>query len=221
MRSRFFLTIAILVAAVSQSFGHDLRRGDSFIDPSDHVENSQYVVAFEYSDGTSIKTAPWIDREDFLNEAEFGTFWLSNKVSGVRVSYEFILDGGKIPRFRGIETEDYCDIEVLLVFVQRDTPRYGGSLSRWLTTYVFRADTFEFLAEYDGTPYEITRFDSRVVPEVDSTMRERYLVSCFPVGRGRPFDFGLIDRRKLYGPDWCGPHSERCEIKAPTASGGG
>ena len=50
-------------------------------------------------------------------------------------------------------------------------------------------------------------------------MDERYLVSSLPARRGRPFSFDLIDRKKLYGPDWCGPQGERCRVKAPTASG--
>ena len=200
---------------------HEMDSGEVLINPYDrYIDTRDFLVTFDHSDGKTIKVASWIDREAFLNEAEFGIFLLLDKKTGYRGQYEIILDGGFEPRLLGIETEDYCGVEVILVFVQRAAPRYGGSLSRWLTTYIFRADTFEMLEEYSGTPYDITRFDSRVVPEVDSIMDERFLVSCFPAGRGRPFDFGLIDRKRLYGHDWCGPSGRRCRVLAPTTASG-
>ena len=70
------------------------------------------------------------------------------------------------------------------------------------------------IGEFTGTALDVTPFDSRWKSEVPSFMPERYLVSCFLAGRGRPFDFGLIDRKKLYGPDWCGPQGWRCEVQA-------
>ena len=219
MRSVTLLSLLFLSVVVSQANSHDLRGGDSFVDLSGSVETARYLVHYNHSDGTLAELPAWADRETYLKEEEFGAFFFSDKLTGHQGRYDFVLDGGKEPWFQGIETEDYCGVDVILVFVQRSTPRYGGALSRWLTTYIFRADTFEMLADYDGTPYDITRFDSRVVPEVDSSMDERYLVSCFPARRGRPFSFDLIDRKKLYGPDWCGPQGERCRVKAPTASG--
>lgn len=185
------------------------------------VETNDYTVTLDYIPNWVIERDVRKFRSDLWQGWDYTSYTLRNKATSYQKTALIPADGGKEPRFRGIETEEYCGVKVLLVFVQRDTPRYGGALSRWLTTYVFRADTFALLAEYDGTPYDITRFDNRFVPEVDSIMDERYLVSCFPEGRGRPFDFGLIDRKKLYGPDWCGPQSQRCRIKAPTASGGG
>lgn len=220
MRNALLPALAALFIAISQARGHELGIGETFIS-LDFVENSQYSVQFDYSDGSLIKVAPWLDRDAFLRDATFGAFFLSSKEAGFKGRYDFILDGAFKPWFLGLETAYYCDVKVLLVFVQRDMPRYGGMLDHWLTTFIFRADTFEFLADYDGTPYDITRFDSRYVPEVDSIMDERYLVSCFPEGRGRAFDFGLIDRKKLYGPDWCGPQGDRCRVRATPTSGGG
>jgi hypothetical protein len=220
MRNAVLSWLLVLFFATDQTMGHDLGGGDSLVDPSGFVETARYLVQYESSDGALAELPRWADRESYLKEEELGDFLFADKDTSKQGRYDFVLDGGKEPWFRGIENEDYCGVEVLLVFVQRDMPRYGGMLGRWLTTYSFRADTFEFLKEYDGTPYDITRFDSRVVPEVDSIMDERYLVSCLPAGRERPFSFGLIDRERLYGPDWCGPKGERCRVKAPTASGG-
>lgn len=69
------------------------------------------------------------------------------------------------------------------------------------------------IEEYSGSALDITRLDSREKPEAPSFMSERYLVSCIPEGRGRKFSFGLIDRKALYGPDWCGPGGDRCDIR--------
>ena len=144
---------------------------------------------------------------------DYSTYTLLNKSSGHQRTTLIEIEGGKEPSFENFGYDEYCGVEVLFVTVRRDTPRYGGMAGRWLTTYIFRADTFELLDEFTGTPYDVTRFDSRWVPEVPSYMPERYLVSCFPASRGRPFDFGLIDRKALYGPDWCGPQGERCEVR--------
>ena len=145
---------------------------------------------------------------------------LTNKRTGNRRRNLVSLNGDNEPYLRDLDygryCSHYCGVSVLLVTIEQSFPRYGGNAGRWLTTCIFRADTFAMLEEFDGTPCDVTRFDSRRVPEVDSIMGERYLVSCFPAGRGRPFDFGLIDRKRLYGPDWCGPGGARCEVKAPT-----
>ena len=213
-KSAFLAAVSLMVATIAA--GHDLRGGDVFMAPSNAIETSEFFVTFDYSDGSSIKVAPWIDREGFIGDAEFGVYILKNKQSGLQGQYEFILDGGFKPSLEGINEDDYCGVDMLLVTVQRDTPRYGGSASRWLTTYIFRADTFEMLEEFTGTAYDVARFDSRWVPEVDSIMEERYFVSCLAAGRGHPFAFGLIDRKRLYGPDWCRPGNARCEVRAPS-----
>ena len=206
---------------INPTSAHELDIGDTVVNLfRDTVETGEYAVSLDFIPAWKIDGDIRKFRPDLWQGWDYSAYTLRNNMTAYQKTTLIAADGGKEPWFMGIEAEDYCGVEVTLVFVQRSTPRYGGPLSRWLTTYIVRADTFEMLAEYDGTPYEITRFDSRVVPEVDSTMDERYLVSCFPEGRGRAFDFGLIDRKKHYGPDWCGPERARCRVAAPARSGG-
>lgn len=214
---RLWVWSAILALFVGNTAsGHDLRGSDLLIDPSHSIETGEYLITLDY-------IPDWLmDRElrhfwpNILEGIDYSTYTLRNKVSGYQKTTLIEIEGGKEPSFEDFGYEEYCGVDVLLVSVKRPTPRYGGNAGRWLTTYIFRADTFEMLEEFTGTPYDVTRFDSRWVPEVDSIMDERYLVSCFPAGRGRPFGFGLIDRKRLYGPDWCGPGRARCRVDAPT-----
>ena len=213
-RILIYTLLVVLISSVNIE-SHDLADGQSVIDPERTIQIGKYVIKFDITNGSLIKIPPSLDRESYLKDAEFGVFFLTNKETGYHARYDFILDGSFAPSFQVITSSEYCGVSVLMVTVKRSTPRYGGGASRWLTTYVFRADTFEMLTDFDGTVFDVTRFDSRWVPEVDSVMDERYLVSCFPAGRHRPFDFGLIDRKALYGPDWCGPQGWRCRVNAP------
>ncbi len=212
------ILLAFLIwAGVSIGAAHELDPGDMFILPfRNTIETDRYSISLDFIPDWEIDQ----DIRKFLPKLQHGldysAYTLRNKDTGFQRTTLIEVEGGKEPWFKGVETGKYCSVKVILFFVQRDTPRYGGSLSRWLTTYIFRADTFEMLEEFDGTPYDVTRFDSRWVPEVDSIMDERYLVSCFPAGRGRVFSFGLLDRERLYGPDWCGPGRARCRVDAPT-----
>ena len=214
MTGTFGALFLLACMTINPASAQDLEIGDTVVNSlRDTVETSDYAVSIDFIPAGKIDRDIRKFRPDLWQGWDYSAYTLRNNVSAYQRTTLIPADGGKIPWFKGIETADYCGVEVIFVFVQRDTPRYGGALSRWLTTYIFRADTFELLAEFDGTPYEVTRFDNRVKPEVPSSMDERYLVSCIPEGRGRKFSFGLIDRKALYGPDWCGPGGDRCEIR--------
>lgn len=201
---------AFLAAA---SDAHDLGRSDILISPSsDYIETGEYVISVGYLPSWKIDPEIRHFRPELYPGWDYSIFTLKDKESGVQKSTLVEIEGNFEPRFYGFDKEEYCGVDVLFVTVSRGTPRYGGALSRWITTYIFRADTFAMIEEFTGSALEVTRFDNRVKPEVPSSMDERYLVSCIPEGRGRKFSFGLIDRKALYGPDWCGPGGDRCEI---------
>ena len=213
---RMFLSAVVicLLFWATPSTSHDIGTGDILISSSDdYIETDEYWINLGHLPSWKIA----LEIRNFLPELypgwSYSIYTLKSKITGFQRSTLIEIQGNFEPHFYGFDETEYCGQDLLLVFVRRDTPRYGGALSRWLTTYIFRADTFELLAEFDGTPYDVTRFDNRVKPEVPSSMDERYLVSCIPEGRGRKFSFGLIDRKALYGPDWCGPGGERCRVR--------
>lgn len=127
MRNAVFLSLLTIFTTLGQAVGHDLSGGNSLVDPSGFVETAPYLVQYEYSDGALAELPRWADRKNYLTEEEFGVFLFTNKITGHQGRYDFVLDGGKEPWFQGIETEEYCGVEVLLVFVQRSTPRYQGN----------------------------------------------------------------------------------------------
>ena len=143
---------------------------------------------------------------------DYGEISLTKKANGYQKTTLVELDGEFELYFRDFDQKEYCGQEDLFVTTWRDTPRYGGALDPWLTIYAFNADTFEKLAEVDAPNTDITEVESGFIPESPSFMAQRYLVSCLPAERGHPFSFGLIDRKALYGPDWCGPGGTRCEV---------
>lgn len=217
MKFRLIATAFIALTSTPLAVAHDLSPGEILINSlGSLIETDELLVTWEYVDGEIFDRYDYFDRPRPYGFDPYVAYILTNKKTGYKRRSLAFLDGNKEPYFRGLDYGHYCDVSVLFVSIEQSTPRYGGMASRSITTYIFRADTFEMLEEFDGTPYDVTRFDSRLVPEVDSVMDERYLVSCSPAGRGRPFDFGLIDRKASYGPDWCGPGRARCRVKAPT-----
>ena len=215
---KFRLVAAAFIALSSAPFAvaRDLSPGEILINSIDRlIETYELLITWEYVDGKIFDRYDYFDRPKPHGFDPYVAYILTNKKTGYKRRSLAFLDGNKEPYFRGLDYGHYCDVSVLFVSMEQSTPRYGGMANRSITTYIFRADTFEMLEEFTGTPYDVTRFDSRWVPEVDSIMDERYLVSCLTAGPGHPFAFGLIDRKRLYGPDWCGPGGARCRVAAP------
>lgn len=202
----------LFLAATSAA--HDLRPSDILISSSDdYIETDEYLITVGYLPSWKIDPEIRHFRPELYPGWDYSIYTLKNKKTGLQKSTLVEIQGNFEPHFDGFEEREYCGRDMVLITVWRDTPRYGGMLTRWITTYIFRADTFEMIEEFTGSALEVTRFDNRMKPETPSIMGERYLVSCIPEGRGRKFSFGLIDRKKLFGPDWCGPGGDRCEIR--------
>ena len=128
---------------------------------------------------------------------DYATCTLSDKSRGRQKTTGIPLEGGFEPHFYPCDERKYCGKEVLFVTVWRDVPRYGGNPGLWVTTFLFRADTFELLAEIDGTATDVTQQDVQFLPEVPSAMEERFLMSCVVAGWERNFSCGSIDRKAL------------------------
>ena len=214
MTNRITFLGLIMAFFGAPAMSHTLKGSAQIIIPERSIETADLLLTLDF-------IPSWlIDQElrHFWPHANHGVdysaYTFLNKETGNKRTTLIDIEGGSEPYFEGFSTEEYCGVSMLFITIKREPSRYGGG-TRWINSYIFRTDTFEFVQEFYGTFYDITRFDSRWVPEVDSYMDERFLVSCFPAGRGRPFDFGLIDRKKLYGPDWCGPQGWRCRVNAP------
>lgn len=181
------------------------------------MESPDYSVTFDPSPDWDFDMTKYRFQPNFHFEEDhsYAGLLLQNKKTGYQNGYLEFLDGGKEPWFRFFEAAEYCGVEMLFVTIQQDHAKYSAEVSPWLTTYIFRADTFEMIEEFSGTSLDVARFDSRWVPEVESYMPERYLVSCIPQGRGRQFSFGLIDRAGHARPPWCGPHGDKCRYRPP------
>lgn len=212
--TRYLVILTAFALAISEAaLGQVLRGGDQLIDPSHSVETADIRLTLDYLPDWLIESELRHFWPKTHNGIDYSAYTFVDKTSGYKRTTLIDIEGGAEPYFDHFSSAEYCGIDLFFVTVEREMSRYGGA-TRWITTYIFRADTFDFMQEFYGTPYDVTRFDSRWVPEVDSLMAERFLVSCIPASRGRPFDFGLIDRKKLYGPDWCGAQGARCVVKA-------
>ncbi len=195
-------------------WAHDLGPGDVLISPDGgFIETDACLIRSDLISARRVAQDLRPFRPDLWPGLDCVAVSVEEKVAGQERTTLIPLDGGFEPYFTAFEERLYCEKRVLFVSVRRKTRRYGGRLWLWITTYLFRADTLELLAEIDGAATEVTLEDAGYVPEVPfSFMPERFLVSCVPEGRERQFSLGLIDRRARHGPDWCGPQAWRCEM---------
>lgn len=196
------------------AWSHDLGPGDVLISPyGGFIETDTYLIRSDMIPAWQVAQDLGHFRRDLWPGLDYAVLSLQEKATGHAKTTLIPLDRGIEPCFTAFEEREYCDESVLFVSVRRGTPRYGGMLGLRVTTCLFRADRLELLVEIDGAATDATLEDEGYVPEVPfSIMPERFLVSRVPEGRERHFSLGLIDRRALYGPDWCGPPERRCEM---------
>ncbi len=117
----------------------------------------------------------------------------------------------------------YCEDAVLFVSffltVNLHIPEYRSD--DLYETYIFRADTLEFLTSYEGSYSEAT--PNAPSDDVGQTatdpvyLTQRFLVSCQPEAQGRPFSLTVTDRAAhLNWPEWCGKDGEACAVLPPS-----
>jgi hypothetical protein len=195
-------------------WAHDLGPVDVLISPNGgFIETETCMIRSDFIPAWRVAQDLRHFRPDLWPGLDYVALSLAEKATGQVKTVLIPLDEGILPYFTALEEREYCGKPVLFVSVRRETPRYGGIFGLWSTTYLFRADRLELRAKIDGAATDVTLEDAGYVPEVPfSIMPERFLVFCVSQGRERQFSLGLIDRRALYGPDWCGPQARRCEM---------
>ena len=213
MKAPKLLAVSCLLMLLDSAYADDIAPGTTMIDIfGQTAETYDYLITLDYVDGALLKPDDFFNRPSWYDHAAFVAYVLKDKATGIARRNITLLDGGEDPYFQSLRFLRYCDVGVLLLTVEQEFPQGGISADPWLTTYIFRLDTLDMIEQYSGSLWDVTSFSDREIFDTPTSMSQRYLVSCLPAERGHPFSFGLIDRKALYGPDWCGPGGTRCEV---------
>lgn len=158
------LMMIILLGAATQSVGQTTYNGPS-------VETSE----------VRIELRP-------LGEDQF-TIHLTDKMTGLQTSHEFVGEGANDPEPFLLVQSQYCDTPVILLTVKFPWRHALPHYLQVLETYAFRASDFKFVDATFGPLTDIALTDDTAYASSEFDMLPPIRVRCLLGNDARPFEF--------------------------------
>lgn len=122
------------------------------------------------------------------------TIYLTDKVTGRQVYYEFDGEGANDPEpFLMVEGR-YCNTSVILLTIEFPWRHSLQQYTRVLDTYAFRTSDLAYIDMTAGPVTDIALIDSSELEAEDMSMQPPILVECISDRAGIPFRFDMKTR---------------------------
>lgn len=123
-----------------------------------------------------------------LGEDQF-TIHLTDKMTGLQASHEFVGEGANDPQPFSLIQSQYCDTPVILLTVKFPWRHALPQYLRVLETYAFRASDFKFVDATFGPLTDIALTDDTAYAPSELDMLPPIRVRCLLGNDARPFEF--------------------------------
>lgn len=123
-----------------------------------------------------------------LGEDQF-TSHLTDKMTGLQASHEFLGEGANDPEPFLLVTSQYCDTPVILLTVKFPWRHALPQYLRVLETYAFRASDFKFVDATFGPLTDIALTDDTAYSPSELDMLPLIRVHCLLGNDAKPFEF--------------------------------
>lgn len=120
--------------------------------------------------------------------------YLTDKVTGRQVDYEFDGDGANDPEPFIMVEGRYCNTSVILLTIEFPWRHSLQQYTRVLDTYAFRTSDLAYIDMTAGPVTDIALLDSSEIEAEDLSMQPPILVECISDLAGSPFRFYLKTR---------------------------
>ncbi|SEH59236.1 hypothetical protein [Paracoccus alkenifer] len=141
-------------------------------------------------DGPSVESAELRVELRPRGEDRFAIY-LTDKVTGQQVDYEFDGEGANDPEpFLMVEGR-YCNTSVILLTIEFPWRHSLQQYTRVLDTYAFRTSDLAYIDMTAGPVTDIALLDSSEIETEDMSMQPPILVECISDRAGIPFRFDV------------------------------
>lgn len=123
-----------------------------------------------------------------VGEDQF-TIYLTDKVTGLQASHEFVGEGANDPEPFLLVQSRYCDMPVILLTVKFPWRHALPQYLRVLETYAFRASDFKFVDATFGPLTDIALTDNTGYAPSELDMLPPIRVHCLLGNDAKPFEF--------------------------------
>lgn len=120
--------------------------------------------------------------------------YLTDKVTGRQVHYEFDGEGANDPEPFLMVDGRYCNTSAILLTIEFPWRHSLAQYSRVLDTYAFRSSDLAYIDMTIGPVTDIALLDSSRIEAEDMSMQPPILVECLSDPSGSPFRFEMKTR---------------------------
>lgn len=139
-------------------------------------------------DGPTVETSEVRIELRPLGEDQF-TIHLTDKMTGLQASHEFVGEGANDPEPFLLVQSQYCDTPVIFLTVKFPWRHALPQYLRVLETYAFRASDFKFVDATFGPLTDIALTDDTAYAPSELDMLPPTRVRCLLGNDARPFEF--------------------------------